>query len=131
MLTPLSVLWPATMIIAGGSSFTISFIRDSMSPMRLLWPQSDVIVNFSGPVLAELARNEKPMPDEGDSMTYGAGAASEVTGVGGGVTGAGGGAAGVDGKVTGTAGAGAMTVGEDVPLTVTVVLARPVLEPSP
>ena len=101
----------------------MSFIRDSMSPMRLLStkcddaPQSDVMVNFSGSGVAEPARNEKPMLDGGDSMTYGVGAASEVTGVGGGVTGAG--------------GAGAMAVGEDVSLAMTVVLARPVLEPSP
>ena len=53
-------------------------------------------------------------------MTYRVGAASEVTILGGGVTGA-----------AGAAGAGAMTVGEDVPLAVTAVLARPVLEPSP
>ena len=77
MLTPLSVPWPATTIVASGSSFTISFIRDLMSPMRLLstkcddTPQSDVKVNFSGPGVAEPARDEKPMPDEGDSMTYG------------------------------------------------------------
>ena len=97
-----------------------------MFPIRLLStkcddaPQSDVVVNFSGPGVAEAARNEKPMPDGDDSMTYGVEAASEVTGVGGGVPGAG-----------GAAGPGAMTVGEDVPLAATAVLAQPVLEPSP
>ena len=129
MLTPLSVLWPATTIVAGGSSFTMSFIRDSMSPIRLLStkcddaPQSEVVVNFSGPGVTESARNEKSMPDGGDSLTYGVGAASDLTGVGGAVNGAG-------GAATGAAGAGAIT-GEDVPLTVIAVLARPVLEPSP
>ena len=63
------------------------------------------------------------MPDGGDSLTYGVGAASDLTGVGGAVNGAG-------GAATGAAGAGAIT-GEDVPLTVIAVLARPVLEPSP
>ena len=69
MLTSLSVLWPATTIVAGGSSFTVSFIRDLMSPMRLLLtkgddaPQSDVMVNFSGPGVAEPTRNEKSIPD--------------------------------------------------------------------
>ena len=118
MLTPLSVLWPATTIVAGGSSFMMSFIRASMSPMRLLStkcdeaPQSNVMVNFSGQGIVGPARNEKPMPDGGDSMTYRVGEASEVTEVGGGITGAG-----------GAAGAGAMAV--------TAVLARPELEPSP
>ena len=131
MLTPLSLLWPATIIVAGGSSFTVSFIRDSMSPMRLLStkcdgaPQSDVMVNFSGPGVAEPARNEEPMPDGGDSLTYDVGAASDLTGVGGAVNGAGG------TVTTGEAGAGVMTVGVDVPSAATAVLARPVLEPSP
>ena len=35
------------------------------------------------------------------------------------------------GAVTGAGGEGAMTVGKDVPLAVTAVLARPVLDPSP
>ena len=60
------------------------------------------------------------MPDGGDSMTYGVGAASGVIGVGGGVPGAG-----------GATGAGAMAVDEDVPLAATAMLTRPVLEPSP
>ena len=123
MLTPLSVLWT---IVAGGSSFTMSFFRDSMSSMRLLWtkcddaPQSGIMVSFSGPRVAEPARDGTPMLDGGYSMTYGVGAASEVTRVGGGVPGAG-----------GAAGAGARTVGEDLLLAATAVLARPVLEPSP
>ena len=123
MLTPLSVLWVATTIVTGGSSFTMSFIRDSISPMGLLLtkcddaPQSDVMVNFSGPGVADPARNERPMLDGGNSLTYGVGAALDLTGVGG--------------VATGAAGARAMTVGEDVPLAVTAVLARPVLEPSP
>ena len=64
MLTPLSVLWPATTIFAGGSSFTLSFTRDSMSPMTLLStkcddaPQSDVMENFRGPEVPELTRKE-------------------------------------------------------------------------
>ena len=47
-----------------GSSLTMPFIHDLMSPMRLLStkcddaPQSDFIVNFSEPGAAELARNE-------------------------------------------------------------------------
>ena len=63
MLTPLSMLWPATTIVAGGSTFMISFIRDAMSPVRLLSTkcddasQSKVMVNFSWPGVAELARN--------------------------------------------------------------------------
>ena len=40
------------------------------------------MVNFSGLGEAEHARNEKPKPDVGDSMTYGVGAASVETGVG-------------------------------------------------
>ena len=64
-------------------------------------------------------------------MTCGVEAASEVTRVGGGVPGAGRAATGVDGEVTRAAGAGAIAVGEDVPLAATAVLARPVLEPSP
>ena len=92
MLVPLDALWPATTIVAGGSSFTMSFIRASMSPMRLLFTkcddvlQSDVMGNFSEPGVAERTRNEKPMSDGGDPMTYSVGAAREVTGVGGGVT---------------------------------------------
>ena len=82
------------------------------------------MVNFSGPGVAEPARNEKPMPDGGDSLTYSVGAAADLTAVvGGAVNGAG-------EAATGAAGAGAMTVGRDVPLTVTALLARPVLEPS-
>ena len=52
MLTPLSVVLPATTIVAGGLSFTMLFIRDSMSTMRWLStkcddiPQSEVMVNF-------------------------------------------------------------------------------------
>ena len=123
-------LWPATTIVTGGSSFTLSFIRASMSPMRLLStkcddaPQSNAMVNFSGPGVAEPARNEKPMPDGGDSLAYGVGATSDLTGVGGTVNGEG-------GAATGAAGAGAMAVREDMPLAVTVMLARPVLEASP
>ena len=72
------------------------------------------------------------MPDGGDLLTYGVGAASDITGVGGALNGAGRAATGVDGAVTiREAGAGAMTVCENVPLTVTAVFARPVLEPSP
>ena len=99
MLTPLSVLWPATTIVTGGSSFTVSFTRESMSPMRLLStkcdnaPQSNVMVNFSGPGVAEPARNETTMPDGADSLTYGVGAASALTGVAGAAT-------RVDGAVT-------------------------------
>ena len=102
------------------------FRRDSMLSMRLLStkcddaPQSDVMVRFSRPGVAEPARDKTPMPGVGDLMTSGVGAASEVTGVGGKVREAG-----------GAAGAGAMTVGEDVLLAATAVLARPVLEPSP
>ena len=64
MLTPLNVLWRAKTIVAGESSFTMSFIHDSMSPMRLLSkkcddiPLSDVMVNFSGPGVAEVTTNE-------------------------------------------------------------------------
>ena len=109
-----------------------------MSPIRLLSTkcddatQSDVIVNFSGPGVAQPARNQKPTPDGDDSMTYGLGEASDLVGVDGAVHGRGGGATDVDGAVTtGEAGAAAMTVGEDVQLAVTTVLARPVLESSP
>ena len=137
MLTSLSVLWPATAIVAGGSSLTMSFIRASMSPMRLLStkcddaPQSDVMMGFSTPGVAEPTRNEKPMPDGGDSMAYGVRVASDITEVGGAVNRAGWATTGVDGEVTGEAGAGVMTVGEDIPLVVTAVLPRPVFEPSP
>ena len=120
MLTPLNVLWPATTTVAGGSSFTMSFILDSKSPMRLLSkkcddaPQPDVMVSFRGPGVVEPARNVKPMPDGGDSLTYGVGAASDLIGVGGAVNGAGGAATGVDGAVTtGAAGAWTMTVDKD------------------
>ena len=66
------------------------------------------MVNFSGPGIAEPGRNEYSIPDRGDSMVlYGIRAAWEVTRAGW---------------------AGAMIVGEDVPLAVTTVLARPVLE---
>ena len=129
MLTSLSVLWSATTIVAGGSNFTVSFIYDSMSPMMFLStkcddaPQSDVLGNFSGPGVVEPARNEKPIPDRGDSLTYGVGAASDLTRVGGAVNGA-------ARAATGATGAGAMTAGVDVPLAVTAVLAWPVLEPS-
>ena len=64
MLTPLTMLWPATIIVAGGSSLTMSFICDSLSPMRSLStkcddaPRSDVMVNFSRARVAEPARNE-------------------------------------------------------------------------
>ena len=67
------------------------------------------------------------MPDGGDSTTYGVGAAWEVTGVCGGLPGAGRAATEAEGAVAGAAGAGAITVGEDVPLAVTAVLAWPVL----
>ena len=112
----------------------MSFIRDSMSPVRLLSTkcddalQSEVMVNFSEPGVVESARNKKSMPYGGDSMTlYGVGEASEETGVGGAVAGAGEQATGVDGTVTGVAGVHTMTVDEDVPLAATAVLARPVL----
>ena len=95
-------------------------------------PHSDIMMNFSGPGVAEPARNEKPMPDGGDSLTYDVGAASDLTGVGGAVNGTGWAATGKDRAVaTGKTGAGAITVGENVPLAVTAVLVRPVLEPSP
>ena len=64
MLTPLRVLWLATMIAAAGSSFTMSFICDSMLPMRWLstkWddaPQSEVMISFSGPGVPKPARNK-------------------------------------------------------------------------
>ena len=61
----------------------------------------------------------------------GVGAAWKVTGVRGKITEAGGVATGEDGAITGAAGGGAITIGEDVPLAVTAVLARPVLEPPP
>ena len=64
------------------------------------------------------------MPDRGDSLTYSVGAAADLTALGGAVNGA-------DEAATGAPGRGAMTVGGDVPLTVTALLARPVLEPSP
>ena len=64
ILIHLSVPWPAPMVVASGSSLTISFICDSMSPMRWLSTkyddasQSKVMVNFSGPGILEPARNE-------------------------------------------------------------------------
>ena len=91
----------------------MSFIRDSMSTMRLLStkgddaPQFNVMVNFSGPGVAELARNGKPIPDGGDSLTYGVGVVSDLTGVGGAVNGAGRAATKVDGAVP--TGAAALT----------------------
>ena len=57
-------VWPATTIVAGGSSFTMFFVRDSMSPMRLVSTkcgdalQSNAMVNFSEPEVAEPTRNE-------------------------------------------------------------------------
>ena len=74
MLTPVRVLWPVTTIVAGGSSFTVSFICD-LASMGLLStkcddaPQSDIIVNFSRPGVTQPARNGCPMPDGGDWMT--------------------------------------------------------------
>ena len=65
------------------------------------------MVNFRGPGVAKPAKNEKPMPDGGDSMTYGVEVASNLTGVGG--------------AVNGATRVGAMAVGEDVPLAVTAV----------
>ena len=116
----------------------MSFVRDLMSPMRLLStkcndaPQSNVMVDFSVSGVAEPARNETLMSDRGDSLTYDVRTASDQIGVGGAVDGASGAATGVDGAVTtGEAGEEAMNVGKDVPLAVTAVLARPVLETSP
>ena len=120
MLTPLNVLWPAKTIVAGESSFTMSFIHNSMSSMKLLSkkcddaPKSDVMVNFSGPGVAQLMTNEWPMPEGGDSIAYGVGTAWEGTRAGGAAT-------RVDAAVTGGAGAGAMTVGDEVPLAMTIV----------
>ena len=62
---------------------------------------------------------------------YGIGAAWEVTEEAGPVTGAGRTVTGAAGVVNGATGAGAMAVGEDVPLAVTAVLARPVVELPP
>ena len=102
----------------------MSYIHVSMSPIRLLstkyddTPQSDVMVTFSRPEVPELTRNKQTMPDGGDLRgLYRIEACSEITGP--------------DGAVTGAARAGAMTVGKDVPLVVTAVLAQPVLESSP
>ena len=64
MLTPMRVLWPTTTILADGLSFTISFIRNLMLPVRGLstkWDdaaQSKFMVNFSEPGVSESARNE-------------------------------------------------------------------------
>ena len=128
MLTPLSVLRPATTIVADGSSFTISFVSALMSPMRWLskkcndFPQSEGMISFSGPELAESAMHEKPMPDRGELMVLcGVGAAWGVIGVAGAVT-RGGGAVTGAGGVTGAGKAGAMIVVEDIPLVVTAVL---------
>ena len=58
------------------------------------------------------------MTDGGDAMAlYGVGAAWEVPGL--------------SGAITGVGRVGAMTVDEDVPLVVTTVFTRPVLEPPP
>ena len=64
ILTPLSVQWPATRIVAGGSSFSISFISNSMSSMKWLStkcddaPQFDVMVVFTGPGVVEPTMNK-------------------------------------------------------------------------
>ena len=74
MLTPLSVLWPVTTSVADGSSSMISFTHDSMSPMKRLStkcddaPQTKVMMNFSGPGVAEPAKNKESMPDGGGSV---------------------------------------------------------------
>ena len=63
-LSPLRELWLTTTIVTSGSSLIVCFIRDLMSPMSLLStkfdeaPQSDVMVNFNEPGVAEPARNE-------------------------------------------------------------------------
>ena len=63
------------------------------------------------------------MPDGGDAMAlYGVGAAWKATGAGGTVSRADGTVTGAVEVVIGAAAEGAMTVGEDVPLTVTAVL---------
>ena len=81
-------------------------------------PPSEVMMNFSGPGVAEPARKERPMPDGGDSMAlYDVGESWDVTATDEALTGA--------GKVV--AGAGAMAGGEDVQLAVTL----PVLVSSP
>ena len=84
MLTPLNVLWQAMTIVAGRSNFMISFIRDSMEPLRWLsmkcdaTPRFEVTVNFSGPRVVKHAKNEWPMSNGGDLMAlYGVGAAWE------------------------------------------------------
>ena len=72
------------------------------------------------------------MHDVDDSMALcGIRTSWKVTGVGGAVTGAGEAASRVDGAVTRAAGAGAMRLCEDVPLAVTTVWARTMLEPPP
>ena len=62
---------------------------------------------------------------------YGVREAWELTGAGGAVTGLGGAVTGAVGAVTGAGGTGAITVGEDLSLAVTTVLARFVVEPPP
>ena len=72
------------------------------------------------------------MPDGGNSMEVnGVGITWEVNGTCRTVAGAAGVITGAAGAGTGTEGTGAIVVGEDVPLAVTVTLARPVLEPPP
>ena len=67
------------------------------------------------------------MPNRGDSRAlYSVEAVSEVVRAGRIVTKESGTVLGPIGAVTGAAGAGAMTLGEDVPLAVTAVLPRPV-----
>ena len=95
-------------------------------------PQFKFKMNFSGPGVSEAARNEKPMPDGGDSITLCCvGAAWKVTAAGEAVTGAGSAVTGAATAVTRATGAGAMDFGEDIPLSVTAVLAWPELEPPP
>ena len=69
------------------------------------------------------------MHDVDDSMALCGISTAWKTGVGGAVTGAGEAASRVDGAVTRAAGAGAMGLCEDVPLVVTTVLTRTMLEP--
>ena len=63
VLTSLRVLWPVTMIVAGGPSFTISFTRELLMSMSWLStkcdnsPRSEVMVNFSGSGLPQAVRN--------------------------------------------------------------------------
>ena len=59
-----AMIMPAMTIGAGGSRLTMFFIRDSMTPMRLLLTkcddalQFDVMANYSGPGELEPARNK-------------------------------------------------------------------------